>query len=48
VGYGGYNSTPSGYTINPAVIAVVPDYEDVGGSRYKDNTVYIPSQQVRS
>ncbi|KAH9571678.1 hypothetical protein CY35_02G106400 [Sphagnum magellanicum] len=45
VGYGGYNSTPSGYTINPAVIAVAPDYEDVGGSQYKDNTVYIPSQQ---
>jgi hypothetical protein len=48
VAYQGYNSTPSGYTINPSMIAGTSTYEDVGASQYKDNTVYIPGQQVRS
>ncbi|KAH8962528.1 hypothetical protein BDL97_05G106300 [Sphagnum fallax] len=47
VGYQGYNSTPSGYTINPSMIGgTSTTYEDVGASQYKDNTVYIPGQQV--
>jgi hypothetical protein len=45
--YQGYNSTPSGYTINPSMIGgTSTTYEDVGASQYKDNTVYIPGQQV--
>jgi hypothetical protein len=47
IGYGGYSATPSGYGSNPAVTAGnASGYEDVNTSHYKDNTLYIPSQQV--
>lgn len=47
VGYGGYTAAPSGYAANPVVTAGnSAGYEDVNASHYKDNTLYIPSQQV--
>lgn len=47
IGYGGYTTTPSGYASNPAVTTGnASGYEDMSTSHYKDNTLYIPSQQV--
>lgn len=47
VGYGGYTTTPSGYASSPAVtVGNASGYEDMNTSRYKDSTLYIPSQQV--
>lgn len=46
-GYGGYNATPTGYAANTSVTAgSATVYEDVTGQPYKDNNLYIPSQQV--
>ncbi|XP_024384604.1 uncharacterized protein [Physcomitrium patens] len=46
VGYGGYTTTPSGYASSPAVtVGNASGYEDMNTSRYKDSTLYIPSQQ---
>jgi hypothetical protein len=45
--YEGYTTTPSGYGSNPAGTASNPaGYDDVAVSHYKDNSLYIPSQQV--
>lgn len=47
VGYGGYTTAPSGYATNPAVTGGnTAGYEDVNTTHYKDNTLYIPGQQV--
>jgi hypothetical protein len=47
VSYEGYTTTPSGYGSNPAGTASNPaGYDDVAVSHYKDNSLYIPSQQV--
>jgi len=46
IGYGGYTTTPSGYVTIPAVTTGnASGYEDVSTSHYKDNNLYIPSQQ---
>lgn len=46
-GYGNFSTSPSGFTtINSAVTtATASGYDDVSGPQYKDNNLFIPSQQ---
>ena len=47
-GYGSFTTSPTGFaTVNPAVTTVTASgYDDVSGRQYKENNLYIPSQQV--
>ncbi|KAH9318567.1 hypothetical protein KI387_020336 [Taxus chinensis] len=45
-GYGSYTTAPSGYSASPAVTAGnVSGGDDIGGSHYKENNMYIAGQQ---
>lgn len=45
-GYGSYTAAPSGYSASPAVTAGnASGCDDIGGSQYKENNVYIAGQQ---
>ena len=47
-GYGNFGTSPSNFTtINSAVTsATATGYDDASGAQYKDNNLFIPSQQV--
>lgn len=45
-GYGSYTAAPSGYSASPSVTAGnASGCDDIGGSQYKENNVYIAGQQ---
>lgn len=45
--YGPYGSNPAGYNLNSAVTAGnSTSNEDLGGSQFKENNVYVTGQQV--
>lgn len=45
-GYGSYTTAPSGYSASPSATAGNVSVDDIGGSHYKENNMYIAGQQA--
>lgn len=45
-GYGNYTNPSNGYPVTPGVIGPVGTFDDSNRVKFKDNNLYMPSQQV--
>jgi hypothetical protein len=45
-GYGNYANPSNGYPVTPGVIGPVGTFDDSNRAKFKDNNLYMPSQQV--
>ncbi|KAJ3704187.1 hypothetical protein LUZ61_007892 [Rhynchospora tenuis] len=47
-GYGNYANPSNGYPVTPGVIGPVGTFDDSNRVKFKDNNLYVPSQQVEA